>query len=74
MGDLIINDPGTRENTKMRQNQALMLDFQVAEQGDRSCSSILNREIKGRATLFHGKYVSFFCLDVWYMVENVEKQ
>ena len=59
-GDQIINDPGTRENTKMRQNWALTLDFQVAEQEERMCSSISVREIKDKSTLLYGKYVSFF--------------
>ena len=59
-GDQIINDPGTRENTKTRQNCVLMLDFQVAEQEERMCCSISVHEIKDKSTLLYDKYVSFF--------------
>ena len=58
-GDQIVNDPDTRENTKTRQNQALMIDFQVAEQGERMCSSIPVCKIEEKSTLLYGKYVSF---------------
>ena len=58
-GDQIVNDPGTRENIKMRLNRALTLDFQVAEQEERMCSSISGCEIEDNSTLLYGKYVSF---------------
>ena len=58
-GDQIINDPDTGENTKLRQNWALTLYFQVAEQRERRVSSNSNREIERRSSLFHGKYVFF---------------
>ena len=55
----IINDPGTGENTKMRQNRVLMPYFQVADQKERRVSYNSNREIERRSTLFHSKYVSY---------------
>ena len=58
-GDQIVNDPGTRKNTKMWQNWALTFDFQVAEQEERMCSSISVREIEDKSNLLYGKYVSF---------------
>ena len=58
-GDQIVNDPGTGKNTKMRQNRALTLYFQVVDQRERRVSSNLNCEIERRSPLFHSKYVSF---------------
>ena len=59
LGDQIVNDPGTGENTKTRQNWVLTLYFQVADQRERRVSSNSNREIERRPLLFYGKYVSF---------------
>ena len=52
MGNQIVNDPGTRENTKTRLNQVLTPDLLVAEQGERTCSSISICEIEEESTLF----------------------
>ena len=68
LGDQIVNDPGTGENTKMRQNWVLTSYFQVADQREVRVSSSFNREIEGRISLFYGKYVSFSAemCSIWY--------
>ena len=55
----IVNDLGMGENSKKRQNQALMPYFQVHGQRTKNVVLFAVVKIRGSLQVFYGNYVSF---------------